>query len=195
MTRHNDVPAGGDSEEPEATTALEGAALNLMFVRAALRRKRWLWVGTAVLGLILAAGMNLHRPVKFSAVTRINMAPSSTTRPGHRDRRRCQPSEDKCGRGDRQWLTAISTSPPEALLSHYKGAAVGDSIVEITTTAPSYQLAAQYADSARQMPSSRCRASVQGRPSAPDSRVQQRPDHSQRADKSSKSLTTQMELP
>ena len=50
MTRHNDVPAGGDSEEPEATTALEGAALNMMFVRAALRRKRWLWVGTAVLG-------------------------------------------------------------------------------------------------------------------------------------------------
>ncbi len=31
---------------------------------------------------------------------------------------------------------------PEALLSHYKGAAVGDSIVEITTTAPSYPLAA-----------------------------------------------------
>ena len=81
MTRHNDVPAGGDSEEPEATTALEGAALNLMFVRAALRRKRWLWMGTALLGLVLAAGMNLHRPVKFSAVSRINMALSSTTAP------------------------------------------------------------------------------------------------------------------
>ena len=35
---------------------------------------------------------------------------------------------------------------PEAAALHYKGAAVGDSIVEITTTAPSYPLAAEYAN-------------------------------------------------
>ena len=97
MTRHNDVPAGGDSEEPEATTALEGAALNLMFVRAALRRKRWLWVGTAVLGLLLAAGMNLHRPVKFSAVTRINMAPSSSAPPDIAIADDVSPAKDRFG--------------------------------------------------------------------------------------------------
>ena len=36
--------------------------------------------------------------------------------------------------------------PPELLSSHYNGAAVGDSIVQITTTAPSYPLAAAYAN-------------------------------------------------
>ena len=87
MTRHNDVPAGGDSEEPEATTALEGAALNLMFVRAALRRKRWLWMGTARTGTDLgrwdepSSASQIQRGVKDKHGAVVELPPRTSPSP------------------------------------------------------------------------------------------------------------------
>ena len=101
-----------------------------------------LLVGATVLGVGLTSG---HVDGSVSAVTRINMAPSSTAPPDA-----AIAADVSLLKTNQVAAKAVADGhldiTPKALSSHYKGASVGDSIVQITTTSSTYPLAAEYAN-------------------------------------------------
>jgi hypothetical protein len=101
-----------------------------------------LLAGATALSVGLTAG---HVHGSASAVTRINMAPTSTAPPdiAIADDLSLLKTNQVAAKAVADGHLDIT---PKALSSDYKGSSVGDSIVQITTTAPTYPLAAQYAN-------------------------------------------------
>jgi capsular polysaccharide biosynthesis protein len=64
-------------EEEEQAADLGTALANLGFIRAALRRSRWFWCATAVLGLVAGIGFYVARPPAYQASATVLLPPAT----------------------------------------------------------------------------------------------------------------------
>src|SRR6516164_9176920 len=84
MTSRRDVtPLGpGFSEPPDPAEGLGGGLISLSFLKAALRRRRWVWITTAVLGFLIGASIHIvvEKP-KYTAATELLVVEPSDQNP------------------------------------------------------------------------------------------------------------------
>lgn len=76
MTIEPDALDGGHAEADDDAVLrnLTGGLVSLRFFRAALRRRRRLWLVTAVVGLLIGTGYHLVIPVKYTATATVYLA-------------------------------------------------------------------------------------------------------------------------
>ena len=113
-----------------------GPTIALRSLMATIRRRRRVWLTTALLGLVVGAGLHLVAPQKYSAVTDLYLAQPAGADPA-------QAMVDDVSLLHTQAVAqqAVSadrlTLSPTALLSHYGGLALSNDILSIKYTAPS----------------------------------------------------------
>lgn len=123
-----------------------GRLVNLRFLRSALRRLRWLWISTAVLGLVLGTAYHLLIPLKYNATATLYLSQSSVT----------------TGTNDLAMLNTLAVSKraiallgehgirPTSLLGKQPGAMTGDNVLVLTISGPSPREAVRRVDAVAQ---------------------------------------------
>lgn len=124
------------------TTENSQPLLDMHRVLVAIRRRRRLWLSTAIVGLIAGAFLSFLIPTPPSAVTRLLVLHSED-----------QPSDsgtliktdvavlETSRIAGAALKTLNSTEPPEQFVQDYKGAGLTNNIMELTVTATSYDQA------------------------------------------------------
>ena len=78
------LAASDDYDLTDADDGQGGYAIGLVslaFIKAALRRTRWLWCTTAVVGLLIGLGMNVTHPGAYQASTAVVLVPNPAEQP------------------------------------------------------------------------------------------------------------------
>ena len=76
------VAPGGPSAEPQPPVVLVGRLVSLRFVLSALRRRRYVWLSLAVLGLVVGIAYHVVVPRTFGATATLYLAHSPGTDDG-----------------------------------------------------------------------------------------------------------------
>lgn len=141
------VPAEGDFG-PDATPLKEGGRhmVSLRFLRSALRRRRWVWLGLAVVGLVGGAVYHLVVPISYSATTTLFVADTpgaNQTAASANDL--AMLNSPSVGRRAAALLGEPGLSPAK-LLGKAPGTAVSDNVIDVTIDGSSPQQAARRAN-------------------------------------------------
>ncbi len=141
------VPAEGDFG-PDATPVKEAGKhmVSLRFLRSALRRRRWVWLGLAVVGLVGGAAYHLIVPISYSATATLFVADTpgaNQTAASVNDL--AMLSSPSVGRRAAALLGEPSLSPSK-LLGKQPGIAVSDNVIDVTIAGSSPEQAAQRAN-------------------------------------------------
>lgn len=126
--------AGMPSEvvEPQPSPLVTGRMISLRFITAALRRRRRLWVGLTILGLVVGVGYRVAVPPKYQATATLYLAHP----PGAND--------SVISANDLAMLSTVTVGQqaiaalgehgltPQSLLGKAPGTAVSDNVLTIT---------------------------------------------------------------
>ena len=108
----------------------QNSLISLRSLLATIRQKRRVWLATGLVGLILGASLHLLIPHKYSAVTTLYLVP-----PAGADPNVSMANNVSLLQTEAVAKEAVSTGhlpmSPLALLSHYDGLAMSDSIMSI----------------------------------------------------------------
>lgn len=74
--------SGTVDDPPEPPEFAAGKMISLRYINGALRRRRWLWVGLAVVGLVVGGGYHAVAPKTYAATTTIYLAHPSGSNDG-----------------------------------------------------------------------------------------------------------------
>jgi capsular polysaccharide biosynthesis protein len=74
-------PGGLTADEDPSGSDVTGGLVNLAFIREALRRAAWLWCVTALLGLVIGAGLYLRYPPAYHAQTSVLLVDAANQDP------------------------------------------------------------------------------------------------------------------
>jgi capsular polysaccharide biosynthesis protein len=141
------VPAEGDFG-PDSTVVKEGGRhmVSLRFLRSALRRRRRLWVGLALFGLVGGAAYHLVVPITYTATTTLFVADTpgaNQTAASANDL--AMLNSPSVGRRAAALLGEPSLSPSK-LLGKAPGTAVSDNVIDVTISGSSPVQAEQRAN-------------------------------------------------
>lgn len=129
-----DGEAGPDGVGPSRGAA--GHMVSLRFLRTALRRRRWLWTGLAVVGLVAGLGYHVVVPVKYSATATLFLAsPPGTDQTVASANNLAMLDTAAVGRRAVDQLHEPGLTP-STLLGKAPGTAVSDDVLAITTSGP-----------------------------------------------------------
>ncbi len=122
---------GARGEQPEESGTVISGPISLSYLKGALRRRRWVWIATALVGLMLGASLRIVEPPKYQAVADLYlMEPSNadpvTTMAGEANLAQTEPVAQQAV-NDQHWNIY-----PYALLPSYKASVVGGPIMRIT---------------------------------------------------------------
>jgi capsular polysaccharide biosynthesis protein len=123
-----------DDRPAESSTGLA----SLGFFRAALRRRKWVWRGVALAGMLIGIGLAARLPAVYQASTSLLVTPVSASgeSPG-------QPITNEQAIADSQTVAELAISKlgleesPGSFLSSYTVTATTDRVLTITVNAPS----------------------------------------------------------
>jgi capsular polysaccharide biosynthesis protein len=132
--------ARGGGERQEETETAVSAPISLSFLKAALRRRWWVWTATALVGLMLGTTYRVVQPPPYKAATDVYvMMPANadpvTYMPGEANLAQTEPVAAQAVQ-DQHWNV-----PPYALLGSYQASVVGGQLLRITAKSK-YQVAA-----------------------------------------------------
>jgi capsular polysaccharide biosynthesis protein len=141
MTSRDRTPFGrAPGEQPDDPGTVISAPVSLSFLKTALRRRRWVWISTAVVGLLLGASLRVVEPPSYKAVADVYLTELSSADP-----RIALPNEVAMAQTEPVAAQAVKDQhwdvPPYALLGSYKASVLGGQIVRITASAK-YSVAA-----------------------------------------------------
>jgi capsular polysaccharide biosynthesis protein len=145
MTSRRDVtPLGpGFAEPPEPAEGLGGGFISLSFLKAALRRRRWVWITTAALGFLIGASIHIvvEKP-KYSAATELLVVTPPDQDPTGAvatDASLVETNQVAKSALEALNIPTIPATPQNVLafLSTYSAVGEGDQILKITATGPS----------------------------------------------------------
>jgi hypothetical protein len=130
---------GGAEGQEDSGTAVS-APISLSFLKAALRRRWWVWTATALVGLMLGASYRVVQPPPYKAAADVYlMMPANadpvTYMPGEANLAQTEPVAAQAAH-DQHWNVS-----PYALLGGYQASVVGGQIIRITAKSK-YQVAA-----------------------------------------------------
>ena len=119
--------------------------VSLGFIGAALRRSRLLWMATAVVGLIIGAGLHVSSPPQYQAGTTILLTVGPEAQPGTAilDNQAIAQSRSVAVLALRQ---LGSSRDPGSFLGTYTATVVTDRVLRITVSAPSSAVAVNTAN-------------------------------------------------
>jgi hypothetical protein len=135
MTGRDLTSFGGQrGEQSDESGTMISAPVSLSFLKAALRRRRWVWISTALVGLMLGASLRVVEPPSYKAVADVYLqelptADLITTLPNEVSLAQTEPVAAQAV-SDQHWNIA-----PYALLASYKASVLGGQIVRITAKA------------------------------------------------------------
>jgi len=141
MTLELDAPVRGNNLDPESleTRTATGKLVSFRYLAGALRRRRWLWMSIAVIGLLVGGAYHSVVPRTYAAYATIYMAHA----PGTDDAIGMANDialldNTAVGRGAIALLGEPSLSPGK-LLGKTPGVAVSDNVLTVTINGPSYK--------------------------------------------------------
>jgi capsular polysaccharide biosynthesis protein len=113
-----------------------GPMISLRTLLSDIRRKKRIWLATGLLGLVVGASLPVVLPHKYSAVTDLYLAQTSGADPAHAmgDSVSLLETEAVATQATRAGRLGIA---PSALLAHYSGVPLSDSIMSIKFDAAS----------------------------------------------------------
>ena len=129
--------------EPEVPEEYSGPPIDLSSIREALSRRRKVWIGLGLAGLVIGAALHFFIPAKYSAVSDLFMdepASASAAQAIANDVSLLETRSVAAEAIAKLHLTANPTS----FLSHYQGTATSNNIVTIKLTASSPAEAVAY---------------------------------------------------
>jgi capsular polysaccharide biosynthesis protein len=129
--------------EPESPEEYSGAMIDLSAMREALSRRRKVWIGLALAGLVLGAAMHLLVPAKYAAVTDLYMAEPAGSNPALAIANDVSLLETRAV-ASQALSTLHLTVTPGTFLTTYQGTAVSNSIISIKLSAASPATAVSY---------------------------------------------------
>jgi capsular polysaccharide biosynthesis protein len=133
------LPLYGFAAEDEPAAEYSTGIPTLHFILAALRRSKWLWCATAVVGLVLGVGIFVTHPPPFKASTSVVLVPNPDELPTDAiltDVALAQ-SRNVAERAMRQLGLPQSGQSVSSFLGGYAVTAVTDRVLVITVKAPS----------------------------------------------------------
>jgi capsular polysaccharide biosynthesis protein len=135
MTGRDLTPfTGGRAEQPEESGTVVSGPISLSFLKSALRRRRWVWIATALVGLMLGASYRVAEPPKYQAVADLFLL-----EPSNADPNVAIGNEVNLAQTVPVATLAVQQQhwnvPPLALLGTYKASSIGDQILRITAKA------------------------------------------------------------
>ena len=153
MTFDSDYVVGAEANRPAEAEPLHlvgGRVVSLRFIRMVLRRQRRLWLGLAVLGLVVGAGFHLVVPVKYSATTTLYLAaPSGTDLTVASANNLAMLQTAAVGQRALRLLGEHGLTSSQ-LLGKVPGTAVSDNVLTIDISGPSPQEAVRRVDAVAQ---------------------------------------------
>ena len=153
MSAVNDMTAGMNGSrspslkasfvEPGIPEEYSGAMIDLSAMREALSRRRKVWIGAALAGLVLGAAMHLLLPAKYAAVTDLYMAEPAGSNPALAIANDVSLLETRAV-ATQALNTLHLTVTPGTFLTTYQGTAVSNSIISVKLSAASPAMAVSY---------------------------------------------------
>jgi capsular polysaccharide biosynthesis protein len=123
-----------DVEDQPAEAA--GSLVSLGFFTAALRRSKWLWCTTAVVGLLVGSGLYLRAPHTYQASTKLMLYVGAEAQPGTAILEDQAMAQSRAMAGLTLQKLGLQESS-SSFLSSYTVTPLTDQILKITDTAPS----------------------------------------------------------
>jgi hypothetical protein len=132
MTGRDLTPfTGAGGEPPEESGTVVSGPISLPFIKAALRRRRWIWIATALAGLMLGASYRVLEPPAYQGAADLYLAEPLNADPvtAMANEASLAQTESVAARAaqDQHW-----NIPPYALLSTYKASTVSGQLLQIT---------------------------------------------------------------
>lgn len=149
MSALNDIASTSPREEStisvEATTDEEyfGPIVDLRTIKEAVRRRRSLWLGAALAGLVIGAAFHVLVPAKSTAVANLYMVEPEASIPSDAMADDVSLLQTRTVAEGALRSLHLSTNP-ETFLSTYQGTAVSDVILSVKLSAPTAADAVSY---------------------------------------------------
>ena len=141
------VPVGPGLAPAEAVavTATEyfGPMVDLSVLKEAVRRRRRLWLGAALAGLVIGAAFHLVVPAKYSAVANLYMVEPASAQPASAMADDVSLLETRSVAQGALHALHLGTNP-QAFVSTYMGTAVSNVILSVKLSAPTAADAVAY---------------------------------------------------
>jgi O-antigen/teichoic acid export membrane protein len=130
------APAGSDEE-------YFGPMVDLSAMKEAVRRRRRLWVGAALAGLVIGAAFHLAVPARYSAVANLYMVEPASAQPASAMADDVSLLETRSVAAGALGALHLDANP-QAFVSTYQGTAVSNEIMSVKLSAPSAAQAVAY---------------------------------------------------
>jgi capsular polysaccharide biosynthesis protein len=129
--------------EPDASAEYSGPMIDLSSIKQAASRRRKLWIGAALAGLVVGAAFHLFVPAKYAAATDLYMVEPAASAPGEGIANDVSLLETRSV-AEQALSTLHLDVNPSVFLSTYAGTAVSGVILSIKLSAASPADAAAY---------------------------------------------------
>ena len=141
------VPVGPGLAPAEAVAVADeeyfGPMVDLSVLKEAVRRRRRLWVGAALAGLVIGAAFHLVVPAKYSAVANLYMVEPASAQPASAMADEVSLLETRSVAQGALHALHLGTNP-QAFVSTYVGTAVSNVILSVKLSAPTAADAVAY---------------------------------------------------
>ena len=139
------VPVGPGLAPAEAVADEEyfGPMVDLSVLKEAVRRRRRLWLGAALAGLVIGAAFHLVVPAKYSAVANLYMVEPASAQPASAMADEVSLLETRSVAQGALHALHLGTNP-QAFVSTYVGTAVSNVILSVKLSAPTAADAVAY---------------------------------------------------
>lgn len=143
LSGHDRTSTGFVADGAHASDEYAGPLIDLTAMKASLRRRRKLWVSTALVGLFVGAAFHLVVPAKYAAVADLYMVEPAGSDPGQAIANDISLLQTRSVAAEAVADLHLGASPT-AFLSTYQGTLVSDVIISIKLSAPSAARAVTY---------------------------------------------------
>jgi hypothetical protein len=130
-----DEPLGGPDAEPQPVRRELGQFVSLHYVGKSISRRRWIWISTAIVGLLVGMSLHVVVPRKFQAQSSLYMFHNPADDPT-RDMATDVALLESNAVAQKVVNKLKLDIPAQKFATQYSGNAVTDNILQITVTAP-----------------------------------------------------------